>query len=193
MDSQPSKAKKVIIIGAGLSGVKLAHKLISKQKTHLRDRVEYVILEANNYIGGRIHATDFCGTKVEEGANWVYGTEHQMVNPIYKHALRCKLHGKKEHHSSYCVRDCSRPDLCPHDAKEEYDKAFMRLDRVARKLKRNFEKNPIEAATDIPVRDALDQNGYTRAVAPIPKLTEWMAFNRKYSGSLDRLSAYHNV
>ena len=46
---------------------------------------------------------------MEEGANWVQGMQKRLVNPIYKHATRSKLYGKKEMHNRYVVKDCSRP------------------------------------------------------------------------------------
>lgn len=58
---------KVIIIGAGASGLACAAKLISKG-------FDVTILEAENRIGGRIHSVPFGGTVVDLGAQWVTTT-----------------------------------------------------------------------------------------------------------------------
>jgi monoamine oxidase len=48
-----SKKTKIVIVGAGAAGIAAASKLL---KNGLND---FVILEANNRIGGRIHTVNF--------------------------------------------------------------------------------------------------------------------------------------
>jgi len=48
-----SKKAKIIIVGAGAAGIAAASKLL---KNGLND---FVILEANNRIGGRVHTINF--------------------------------------------------------------------------------------------------------------------------------------
>ena len=67
-----SKVKNVIIIGAGISGLAAARKL-------QKNGFNVTILEAKNYIGGRIKADVFNGIKLEMGASWVHG---QIDNPV---------------------------------------------------------------------------------------------------------------
>lgn len=55
---------KVIIIGAGASGIACAVKLYEKGIT------DFIILEAENRIGGRIHTVPFASNVVELGAQW---------------------------------------------------------------------------------------------------------------------------
>jgi polyamine oxidase len=47
---------------------------------------DFVILEATNRIGGRIHKTEFVGVNVEMGANWVEGVNGDEINPIWSMA-----------------------------------------------------------------------------------------------------------
>lgn len=64
--------KKNIIIGAGLTGLLLAYRL--KQKG-----IPFVILEARNRIGGRIHTyTSSQATPIEMGATWL-GMQHKAL------------------------------------------------------------------------------------------------------------------
>lgn len=52
-----------IIIGAGMAGLYFAYRLEKMAITN------YLILEKNNYIGGRVFATDFHDTKINLGAS----------------------------------------------------------------------------------------------------------------------------
>ena len=56
--------------------------------------IDFAIIETSKYLGGRIKGTQFGGTYVEEGANWITGTRHPKTkreNPIYTLAKACKL------------------------------------------------------------------------------------------------------
>tara|TARA_B110000977_G_scaffold201123_1_gene294273 strand:+ start:1717 stop:2775 length:1059 start_codon:yes stop_codon:yes gene_type:complete len=57
--------KKILILGAGLSGIYLGHKL-KKAGFSIK------ILEASNSIGGRIYTKKSLHTKVELGATWLW-------------------------------------------------------------------------------------------------------------------------
>ena len=64
--------REVIILGAGMAGTKAAHHL------HENGVTDTLILEANDYIGGRMKKTTFGSTTnpvvVELGANWFEGS-----------------------------------------------------------------------------------------------------------------------
>jgi len=62
------------VIGAGISGLSAAKSLKTKG-------YNVTVLEAKNYIGGRIKTHDFNGIKLEMGASWVHG---QIGNPVGK-------------------------------------------------------------------------------------------------------------
>ena len=66
--SSPIKQKKtkVLILGAGLAGIKAAKTLLD------RDITDILILEGKNYTGGRIHAIEFANYSIETGANWIH-------------------------------------------------------------------------------------------------------------------------
>uniref|UniRef100_A0AAR5PBI1 Amine oxidase domain-containing protein n=1 Tax=Dendroctonus ponderosae TaxID=77166 RepID=A0AAR5PBI1_DENPD len=63
---------KVIIVGAGASGIACATRLIAKG-------FDVTILEAENRIGGRIHSVHFGGTNVDLGAQWIHGEKGNVV------------------------------------------------------------------------------------------------------------------
>ena len=44
---------------------------------------DFLILEATDRVGGRLHQKQFEGYTVEIGANWVEGVGGEKVNPIW--------------------------------------------------------------------------------------------------------------
>ncbi|XP_052168380.1 polyamine oxidase 7 isoform X1 [Oryza glaberrima] len=68
---------RVIIIGAGISGISAGKRLSEAGITDI------LILEATDHIGGRMHKQRFAGINVEIGANWVEGVNGEKMNPIW--------------------------------------------------------------------------------------------------------------
>ncbi|XP_026805812.1 spermine oxidase-like isoform X1 [Rhopalosiphum maidis] len=63
----------VIIIGAGVAGIAAATKLL---KNNFKN---FIILEAENRIGGRIQTLPFGDGHIELGAQWIHGEEGNVV------------------------------------------------------------------------------------------------------------------
>lgn len=55
---------RVIVIGAGISGISCATKLIENGFRNIR------ILEAENRLGGRVHTVPFASSVVDMGGQW---------------------------------------------------------------------------------------------------------------------------
>ncbi|MCC5813142.1 MAG: FAD-dependent oxidoreductase, partial [Leptospira sp.] len=83
-----NSGKKVIVIGAGISGLACAKKLQEQG-------CEVKVLESRNRIGGRIHTYRDCGYPMDLGASWIHGVN---INPIYKIANQEQL---KLHETDY--------------------------------------------------------------------------------------------
>ncbi|KAI9245555.1 hypothetical protein BDA99DRAFT_528036 [Phascolomyces articulosus] len=69
----------VAILGAGAAGISAASRLDQKGET------DFLIIDAQSFIGGRVQHQAFGYKSVELGANWIYG---KGTNPIYKLASR---------------------------------------------------------------------------------------------------------
>lgn len=69
---------KVIIIGAGASGLYAAYSLLNNCGLEPND---ILILEAEARAGGRIHTIPFNGHYLELGAQWIHG---RGENPLWK-------------------------------------------------------------------------------------------------------------
>ena len=67
--------RKVLILGAGIAGISAAKTL---KKKGIED---FLVLEAQDYIGGRIKSIPFAGVKIEDGANWIHYYD-ENPNPI---------------------------------------------------------------------------------------------------------------
>lgn len=68
--------KKIIIVGAGASGVAAATKLVSNGFKNV------TILEAENRIGGRVHTIPFGANVVDMGGQWfvlISNRIHEMM------------------------------------------------------------------------------------------------------------------
>ena len=66
---------KVLILGAGAAGITAAKTLYDQGIT------DFLVLEAQDYIGGRMKQVPFSGMKIEEGANWIHYVDEDD-NPL---------------------------------------------------------------------------------------------------------------
>ena len=80
-NNQILAGKTVIVIGAGISGLVAASTLIQKG-------ANVIILEAKDYVGGRIKTNRSLGAPFEFGAGWIHGPSKE--NPIKNLADRSK-------------------------------------------------------------------------------------------------------
>lgn len=71
------KDKKVIVVGAGISGLAAANKLN-------QEGFEVLVLEAKDYVGGRIKSENVNGENFEIGASWIHGDKNNPVAEILK-------------------------------------------------------------------------------------------------------------
>ncbi|WP_162902176.1 flavin monoamine oxidase family protein [Facilibium subflavum] len=104
----------VIIIGAGVSGLAAARNLIL-------NGFDVLVLEARDYIGGRVVSEHFAGATVDLGASWIHGVEE---NPITRLATK---HDIATQRSQMCGPS---PDNILH--RTIFDENFTRLTHEAK-------------------------------------------------------------
>ena len=93
----PTGRKKVLILGAGAAGITAAKTLHDKGIT------DFVVLEGQDYIGGRMKQASFAGMKVELGANWIHYADEED-NPLIPLKNQHKLTGHSSNFSNVRIR-----------------------------------------------------------------------------------------
>ncbi len=73
-----NSSKKIIILGAGISGIACARALIE------RGYLNITILEARNRVGGRINSLSYKGSALDLGAAWIHGYKNNPITSIAK-------------------------------------------------------------------------------------------------------------
>lgn len=78
--SSCNKNERIIIIGAGASGIGAASKLFENGYTNVK------ILEAEHRIGGRVYTQKFRDSYIEQGAQFIHGERgnivYELANPL---------------------------------------------------------------------------------------------------------------
>lgn len=92
-----TRRTKVLILGAGVAGLVAAKTL---QDNGISD---FLILEAQDYIGGRFKQRSFAGVKLEEGANWIHYADDKE-NPLWELKKKHNLRGIYTNYSDVIIR-----------------------------------------------------------------------------------------
>ena len=92
-----TRRTKVLILGAGVAGLVAAKTL---QENRISD---FLILEAQDYIGGRFKQRSFAGVKLEEGANWIHHADDKE-NPLWELKKEHNLRGIYTNYSDVIIR-----------------------------------------------------------------------------------------
>ena len=97
-DRRPvTRRAKILILGAGVAGIVAAKTL---KENGIND---FLILEAQDYIGGRFKQESFAGVKLEEGANWIHYASDKK-NPLWDLKEKHNLRGIYTNYSDVIIR-----------------------------------------------------------------------------------------
>ena len=97
LPAKKSSKHKVLILGAGSAGITAAKTLYDKG---IKD---FLVLEAQDYIGGRMKQVPFAGMKIEEGANWIHYIDEDD-NPLTPLKKKYNMQGHLSNYSDFCMR-----------------------------------------------------------------------------------------
>lgn len=97
-------SEEILIIGAGLSGISAASKLIEKGYKNI------TILEAENRIGGRIHSIPFDDKFIDLGGQWVHGEKGNAIYELAKDTFNFGRNEFDELDSTYHLSNGSLAD-----------------------------------------------------------------------------------
>ena len=147
----------VLILGGGITGITAANYLQNNGQT------DFLILEAQDYIGGRIKQVKVGNVTVGEGANWVHYVEEGDENPILGFAKSINLKGYPTNYSDINLRNSI------HD-KEDYKETFKVFKDIEEKILEQNEKNPRNG--DLPLSAVLAANGWLPDT-PLKRTVDW--------------------
>ena len=95
---EAKRKAKVLILGAGLSGITAAKIL---QENNI---IDFYVLEGQDYIGGRINAMQFEGVTIETGANWLHFLEDEDSAPLLKRMEEAEMKRVSSNYSDFIIR-----------------------------------------------------------------------------------------
>jgi monoamine oxidase len=120
--------KKIVIIGAGISGLSAAQHLKKKGFSP-------VVLEAQDRVGGRLRTLRDSVVVFDEGASWIHGPKG---NPITKLAKKSKLDTFYTNDESLVVYDMDGRKYPQELLEEEEEKFNEILDELKGRRKKDF-------------------------------------------------------
>jgi polyamine oxidase len=185
----------VVVVGAGSAGLRLAQTLMAESPTP----VHVTILEANDYIGGRVRNFSFEGYKVEMGANWISGLETAFDNPIWKLAKNIGLRtnpSERDNPDRLHVVDCTNEAMDrggPVITNQYLEQAKQLYDVYAKSLEEvNSSHSSVSFSEDVDVKALLQQFGWT-PTSPLDHAVEHNLLEVWIIDTLSELSAAHSM
>lgn len=177
---------KVLIFGAGMSGVSAARALYDKGLT------DFIILEARGEVGGRMRSTEFAGVKVELGANWIMGvdgsgSEKYKENPIWALKQQSGLRAELSNPHNVVVYNSSGVQVPMSASKyrwRDISKAYKKVDELSRKRQASGQE-------DITLREALALSGWVPSTAE-DHFVDWYKYDRAEGPSPSDMSLYRS-
>ncbi|WP_342362466.1 flavin monoamine oxidase family protein [Terrarubrum flagellatum] len=132
------KKPKVIVVGAGVSGLAAARDLVD-------GGCDVVVIEARNRIGGRLHTSRALSAPVELGANWIHGVNGNPVTELARQ-VGAKTFVTDSEEKVEVFRSGGKPvrdrELDPAEAR--YERLLARID------------NELDASADVSLRTAIE-------------------------------------
>jgi monoamine oxidase len=113
----PLNGKKVIVVGAGISGLAAAKKLREKG-------FEVIVLEAGSKAGGRVRSTLVGNVQFDEGASWVFGDNGNPLVSIMEDAGAKTVIENKDIIKVHDMAGKLYPDALLSSTKTEYENAI---------------------------------------------------------------------
>jgi len=166
----------VLVLGAGIAGISAAKTLAEHNITN------FIILEAENRIGGRAKSTilNSTNTRVELGANWIQGIDpnNPMKHPLWKIVSSCGGLGgqfvKDSNNGTFHVFDEKGNNI---SSSATFRKRFSLWNKILDPGLANYSvQRTIAKLPDISTRQALSDLGWFPS-SPMDNLIEWVGFD----------------
>lgn len=176
----------VLILGAGIAGVAAARTLHENSKT------SYIVLEANDKIGGRIRRDN--ARNVELGANWIHGLDrnNRHLHPLWEVWQECDPDGpdgfpspvETNFHKVYGMQGTFQYNISNQTGdyktrRTQYEEAEMRA-----------KENLNVTNETVSVRSALMEHGWTPN-SSLDQFIEWNKIDYCFAVGPEDLSLIH--
>ena len=163
---------QVLILGAGLAGLGAGQKLSERGIT------DFIILEQSDRVGGRVQSTEFAGTTVQLGPQWVFDVDQtvpeERQQPLWPLIQKCNVSVRDPplrgypfvYYTSLGKNITQSPELL--SARQKYA-ASTSPEAVARVLA------GLREGQDLTVAAGLRETGWSPNSDPIEELVEFLA------------------
>jgi monoamine oxidase len=113
--------KKIIIIGAGISGLAAAK--------YFKDRgIEAIVIEGQEKVGGRLRTDNSLGIAFDEGASWIHGPDGNPITPLANSAGANTFLTDDNKLAVFDIDGSEYMDNILDEAEGQYEKALASLD-----------------------------------------------------------------
>ena len=174
----------VLVLGAGMSGVAAARTL------EVNGIEDFIVLEAEDRIGGRIREYDGVGVNIELGANWISGVDlsDPMRHPNWREWAECDPDGPDGSPSPdfFRVYDDNGTEYDIDNANGTYRKREAELCKAYESAAEQAEI----ITEDISVREALTIGGWEPQTA-LDNFTDWVYLDFCFAVPPEDVSLLH--
>ncbi|MET9887417.1 NAD(P)/FAD-dependent oxidoreductase [Streptomyces sp. NPDC006430] len=175
--SRSSGRQKVIVVGAGISGLGAARSLADKGH-------DVLVLEARDRIGGRIWTSEqWSGTPLDLGASWIHGIDDNPISDLARKAGAKTVVTDLDNATDYLADG--------HEIEGPQAQAFERWQKsTADALSAFQEKDGEDASVRSVVQNAL---GWPKLSDSDKALVSYALndYEHEYSGSVDQMSGLY--
>ncbi len=172
-------SRKVIVIGAGMSGLAAADRLVRQYGYAQPGQV--VVLEASSRIGGRIQTDRSFGAAVELGASWIHGT---VNNPLTTIANAIGSPKFVTNYDSLIVHDISGSRMAIAD----YNAGATRFNTVFDAVLQRKEQLDVDQSLAVTMTQVGANTGLTAAQQRALRWHNYFNIEAEYGLNLPRLS-----
>jgi monoamine oxidase len=170
----------VIVIGAGIAGLAAAHEL-------KRYKMNVIVLEARDRVGGRIHTDRSWKAPIDLGASWIHGVRK---NPIAHLVKKFNLKTKDTDYEAQEIYDQGKA-LSKKEKKALEDKFYELFDKLVNTAADMQKKKLTDITVDNAIQDLLPQG--TTPEADYRRLQHMLSveIDNEYAASPEELSLFY--
>ena len=176
----------VLILGGGMAGI------IAAKTLHDNDITNFVVLEAQGELGGRMRSAEIGGVRIELGANWIQriDSRDRNSNPIWALSQRCVQGGLNGTFSDF--EDLIAYSVRGQDITDALDSPFDEYGEALSAAETIIQNRTRDGQPDISVAEGLRMGGWTPRTAE-QNWVEWFCFDFCFAESPSVSSLFRNI